>query len=232
MSAKNNLHVGHRERLRTRYLEEGLAHFNDHQVLELILFYAIPRADTNEIAHRLLTHFGKLSAVFDAQVSDLRKIQGMGDSSAVLLNALPAILRRYHHDRLLRDAPVLNNAKVTAEYLKPLMTGRTREVFYVLCLDTQLRVNYATQISKGTVKEAYVHPREVVEAALAHHASAVILAHNHPSGQLKPSDADHQLTRQLVNALAAIDIKVMDHVIIADDQSLSFAELGLMPTES
>jgi len=223
------LHLGHRQRLRERFLHEGLAGFADHQVLELILFYAIPRGDTNEIAHRLMRHFGRLSAVFDARVSDLQKVPGVGQQSAILIHTLPALMRRYHTDRIVRDAPILNSAEAVSNYLRPLMSGRTREVFYVLCLDSRLRVKFPAQISEGTVKDAYVHPRVVVEAALAHHASAVVLAHNHPSGHLQPSQADHNLTEQLVRALAVIDINVLDHVIIADDESYSFAEMGVLP---
>lgn len=229
MSGKANLHSGHRQRMRARFLKEGLDNFEDHQALELILFYAIPRGDTNEIAHRLLKHFGRLSAVFDARISDLQQVQGVGEQAALLINTLPALMRRYHHDRIVRDAPVLNSAQAVSDYLMPLMAGRTREVFYVLCLDSQLRVKFPAQISQGTVKDAFVHPREVVEAALAHHASAVVLAHNHPSGEVTPSKSDHQLTQQLVQALGIIDIKVLDHVIIADEDSYSFAEMGTLP---
>jgi DNA repair protein RadC len=229
MSLYSNPHAGHRQRVRNRFAREGMESFEDHQILELILFYAIPRGDTNLIGHRLLKHFGRLSAVFDARISDLQQVPGVGEQAAVLINTLPALMRRYHIDRIVRDAPILNSAEAVSQYLKPLMAGRTREVFYVLCLDSRLRVKFPAQIAQGTVKDAYVHPREVVEAALAHNASAVVLAHNHPSGHLAPSQADHSLTRQLVNVLGIIDINVLDHVIIADDDSYSFAEMGVLP---
>ncbi len=227
MDAK--MHIGRRQRVRERFLHEGLAAFADHEVLELLLFYAIPRGDTNELAHRLITRFGRLSAVFDARVGDLIKVPGIGQKTAILIHSMPAMMRRYHGDRVMRDAPILNSAEAVSNYLRPLMAGRTREVFYVLCLDSRLRVKFPAQISEGTVKDAYVHPRVVVEAALAHHASAVVLAHNHPSGHLQPSQADHNLTGQLVRALSVIDINVLDHVIIADDESYSFAEMGVLP---
>ena len=222
-------HTGHRQRLRNRVVREGLEHFDDHQILELLLFYAIPRGDTNAIGHRLIQHFGRLSAVFDARISDLQQVPGVGEQAAILIHSLPAVMRRYHADRIMRDAPILNSAQAVSDYLRPLMAGRSREVFYVLCLDSRLRVKFPARIAQGTVKDAYVHPREVVDAALAHHSSAVVLAHNHPSGHLAPSQADHNLTRQLVNALSLIDISVLDHVIIADDQSYSFAENGVLP---
>lgn len=232
MDRDSKLHMGRRMRLRERFLREGLSSFADHEALELLLFYAIPRGDTNKIAHRLMKHFGRLSAVFDARVSDLQQVPGIGQQAAVLIHSLPAMMRRYHCDRIMRDAPILNSAQAVSDYLRPLMAGRTREVFYVLCLDSRLRVKFPAQISEGTVKDAYVHPRKVVEAALAHHASAVVLAHNHPSGHLQPSQADHSLTKQLVSALAVIDIDVLDHVIIADDDSYSFAEMGVLPVVS
>ncbi len=230
MDMDSKLHLGRRKRVRERFLHEGLSSFADHEALELLLFYAIPRGDTNKLAHRLMHHFGRLSAVFDAHVSDLQQVPGIGQQAAVLIHSLPAMMRRYHSDRIMRDAPILNSAQAVSDYLRPLMAGRTREVFYVLCLDSRLRVKFPAQISEGTVKDAYVHPRKVVEAALAHHASAVVLAHNHPSGHLQPSQADHSLTKQLVRALAVIDINVLDHVIIADDDSYSFAEMGVLPT--
>ncbi len=229
MKEIENLHLGHRQRLRERFTARGLRGFEDHQILELLLFYAIPRGDTNEIAHRLIRSFGRLSAVFDARHSDLIQVKGVGEQAATLIHTLPALMRRYQQDKIVRDAPVLNTVASVAEYIIPLMGGRTREVFYVLCLDSQLRVTFPAQISQGTVKDAYVHPRDVVEAALAHHATAVVLAHNHPSGSLMPSKADHRLTRQLVQALGAIDIEVLDHIIIADSRSYSFAESGEMP---
>lgn len=232
MEMDSKLHLGRRKRVRERFLHEGLSNFADHEALELLLFYAIPRGDTNELAHRLMHHFGRLSAVFDARVSDLQQVPGIGHQAAILIHSLPAMMRRYHCDRIMRDAPILNSAQAVSDYLRPLMAGRTREVFYVLCLDSRLRVKFPAQISEGTVKDAYVHPRKVVEAVLAHHASAVVLAHNHPSGHLQPSQADHKLTKQLVRALAVIDINVLDHVIIADDDSYSFAEMGVLPTGS
>ncbi len=226
----SNLNRGHRTRLRDRFRKEGLDHFNDHQVLELMLFYAIPRADTNPIAHRLMDHFGSLSAVLEAEPKDLQEIAGMGEQSALFIHALPALTRRYFHDRITRDQPQLNSAEAVSEYVKPIMAGQKSEVFYLLCLDTQCRAVYAAKISQGTVKDAYVHPRHVVEAALRHNAASVVLAHNHPSGSLNPSQADHRLTRQLVQALGALEIKVLDHVIVGNDESYSFAEHGVLPT--
>lgn len=226
---EENPHRGHRERLRNRFLAEGLDHFEDHQVLELVLFQVFPRQDTNPMAHRLLHRFGSLSGVLEADPGDLASVQGVGARAAAFLSLIPAITRRYFHDRVTRNRPRLNDPDSVAEYFIPLMAGRPEEVFYVLCLDTQCRALYPALLGKGTVKDAYVHPRHVVEVAIRHRAASVILAHNHPGGTNRPSSRDEWLTRRLVQALGAIDITVLDHVIVAGDAVYSFARSGILP---
>ncbi|MEI6415028.1 MAG: DNA repair protein RadC [Pseudomonadota bacterium] len=223
------MHQGHRERLRARFLEEGLDGFEDHQVLELLLFQAIPRSDTNPIAHQLMQRFGTLSAVLEADPKDLASVTGVGDRVAAFISLIPQITRRYFHDRVKRDKPRLASAEMVTAYLVPLMAGRPEEVFYVLCLDSQCRVLYPALIGEGTVKEAHIHPRHVVEAALRHRAASVILAHNHPGGTPRPSTADHQITVLLVQALGAIGIPVLDHLVVAGEQAYSFAREGVLP---
>lgn len=191
--------------------------------------YAIPRSDTNGVAHKLMRRFGSLSAVLEADPRDLATVQGMGEKAAVFLSMLPQTTRRYQFNRVHQAKPRLDDPDKGALYLIPLMAGRSEEVFYVLCLDTQCRVIYPALISEGTVKEAHIHPRCVVQEVLAHKAAAVILAHNHPSGTLKPSPQDHQITRVLVQALAPLDIKVLDHIIIAGEDAYSFAREGVLP---
>ncbi len=137
--------------------------------------------------------------------------------------------RRYFLDRIRHTRKPLNTSEAAAEYLVPLMAGRSEEVFYVICLDSRLRILYPALISEGTVKDAFVHPRHVVEAAVRHKAAVVILAHNHPAGTVKPSNHDHALTRRLVQALGGIDIKVVDHVIVAGEQFYSFSREGTLP---
>lgn len=225
----NNLHRGHRERLRNRFLSEGLDSFEEHQVLELILFEVIQRGDTNPIAHRLLDRFGSLSAVLEADPADLATVEGVGKRVATFLTLLPAITRRYFHNRVTRNPLQLNNSDLVAEYFIPLMAGRSEEVFYVLCLDSQCQVLYPALISEGTVKENLVYPRRVVEVAIRHRAASVIFAHNHPSGTIHPSKEDERLTRHLVQALGGVDIMVLDHVIVAGKDVYSFAESGILP---
>ncbi|MCM2358615.1 MAG: DNA repair protein RadC [Geobacteraceae bacterium] len=225
----DNIHSGHRERLRKRFQEEGLDNFEDHQVLELLLFHAIPRGDMNPLAHLLIKRFGSLSAVLEADPKDVAAVKGIGEKAASFLAMIPQVTRRYFHDRVLRDRPKLNSSEAVADYLIPLMAGRPEEVFYVLCLDTQCRVVYPALISEGTVKEAAVYPRHVIEEAIRHRAASVILAHNHPAGTAKPSQQDHKLTRLLVQALGPLDIKVLDHIIVAGDKAYSFAREGILP---
>ncbi|MBF0445288.1 MAG: DNA repair protein RadC [Magnetococcales bacterium] len=227
-SDKPKLHDGHRKRLRQRFFREGLEQFEDHQVLELLLFHAVPRRDTNEIAHLLLKRFGSLSAVLEADPKDLATIPGMGESAVAFVSLIPPLTRRYLTDSVSRHKPTLDDSRKTNAYLTPLMAGRTEEVFYVLCLNSSCQLLFPALISKGTVNEANIHPRHVVEAALRHKAASVIFAHNHPSGQLKASRADINITRVLVQALIPIGIKVLDHVIVAGRQNLSMAAEGLL----
>jgi len=223
------MHAGHRKRLKMRFLKEGLDSFEDHQALELLLFQAIPRFDTNPIAHRLIQRFGSFSAVLEADPKDLASVEGVGENAAVFLSMIPQITRRYFHDRVKHSRKPLNNSESAAEYLVPLMAGRSEEVFYVICLDSQLRVLYPALISEGTVKDALVHPRHVAEAAVRHKAASVILAHNHPAGSVKPSTHDHKLTRNLVQALGGINVHVVDHIIVAGEQIYSFSREGTLP---
>jgi len=223
---QSNVHLGHRDRLRSRFLEEGLDGFEDHQVLELLLFQAMPRGDTNPIAHRLIKRFGSLAAVLEADPSDLATVDGVGQRAAAFLSMIPAVTRRYFHDRVAKDRPQLTTSEAVADYVVPLMAGRSEEVFYVLCLDTHCRVLYAALLSEGTVKDARVHPRHVVEAALRHRAASVVLAHNHPTGTAKPSKHDRRLTETLAQTLGPLAIRILDHIIVAGEDWYSFARNG------
>ena len=226
---EENLHKGHRARLKARFLKEGLDGFEDHQVLELLLFQAIPRIDTNPLAHQLMQRFGSLSAVLEADPKDLASIDGVGANVAAFLSMIPQITRRYFHNRVRHSRKTLNTSEAAAEYLVPLMAGRPEEVFYLICLDSQLRVLYPALISEGTVKDALVHPRHVVEAAVRHKAASVILAHNHPAGSAKPSPHDQKLTKHLVQALGGIQVQVVDHIIVAGELIYSFQREGILP---
>ncbi|AEV68416.1 RadC family protein [Acetivibrio clariflavus] len=219
------MHEGHRKRLKMRFLKEGLDSFEPHQVLELLLFYSIPRKDTNELAHKLLERYGSLSGVFDADIKDIVKIPGIGENTAFLLNLIPHLARRYHNDKW-GPKPELNSSSKAGNYAISLFAGRNYEAFFIICLDAQNRVNYSELVHEGTINEAPVYPRLLVEAAIRHKANSVILAHNHPGGTLNPSRADMEATKTICTALESISIKVIDHIIVCGDKYYSFAENG------
>jgi DNA repair protein RadC len=222
-----NMHKGHRQRMRARYIKEGLDAFDDHQVLEMLLFYCIPRRDTNELAHKMIHEFGSLANLFEAAPKDIVKRCGVSENTAVLVSLIPSLSRRYNQ-RKWGDKPFLGNSTNAGEYAVSLFTGRTYEAFFILCLDGQNKLNHAALVNEGTINEAAVYPRNIVEIALRHQAAKVILAHNHPGGSLKPSHADIRITQIIKDALGAISIDVVDHIIVAGDKYFSLAEKGLL----
>ncbi len=222
-----HIHEGHRSRLRKRFIEEGLDNFQDHEIIEMLLSYAIPRKDTNPIAHELIKKYGSLSGLLEADQKELAKNKGVGEYSATLLTLIPSLARRYLNDKW-GEKPVLKSTELAGEYLKNLFAGRTYEVFYVICLDAQNRVIYPALVHEGTINKAPVYSRIVVETAIRHKAHSIILSHNHPGGSLHPSKADVEVTKKISLALNAIDIPVLDHLIIASDQYISLSSLGLL----
>ncbi|HEY5583160.1 MAG TPA: DNA repair protein RadC [Ruminiclostridium sp.] len=224
---EKKLHEGHRQRVKTRYLSEGLDAFEDHQVLELLLFFGIPMKDTNELAHKMIQEFGSLAGLFEADPKDVCKRCEVSENTAILVSLIPSLARRYFKGKW-GDKPVLNSSTKAGEYAMSLFTGRTYEVFFVICLDSQNRVNYAALVHEGTLNEVSVYPRLVVEVVLRHQANSVILAHNHPGGSLNPSNDDIELTKKIKAALEPISVKVVDHIITAGDKYMSFKEKNLV----
>ncbi len=223
------MHTGHRQRLKQRFLEEGLDSFQDHEVLELLLFYAIPQGDTNPLAHTLLNTFHSLQGVFGASVEDLFRVKGVGEHVAVFLKTLPAF-SQFYQSLAIREKKTLLTSHDAGMYACAMIGSLQNEVFAVICLDTQRKILAFEIIEKGTVSQANVAPRKVVEAAIRHNASAVILAHNHPSGNLCASENDRYLTSKLCNTLENVDIHVIDHIIATHgDKYLSMSDSSLMP---
>ena len=212
-----SIHAKHRKRLRERYIKEGIDNFEAHQILELMLFYAIPRKDTNELAHRLLNRFGSLTAVFEAPVKELMQVEGIGNGAAIFLNMISQIKRKYDLDKL-NEKVYLNSTSDAGEYAVKLFCGRLYECFYVINLNSQNKVINAQKICEGTINEVVVYPASVVKSALQNNATKVIIAHNHPGGKLSPSLDDLNVTRVLKDALAVVDIKLAEHIIVADDK--------------
>ena len=222
-------HGGHRERVRARYRKSGLDCFHDHEVLEMLLYYCYPRGDTNPRAHKMLAEFGSLHNLFDADVEALMDRLGCSENIAVLLNLMPAIANRYFRSKW-DSKTIIHNAQAAGEYVINLFLGLSVEHFYVLSLDAQRRIINTSLISKGTVNEAAVYPREVAKVAIQDKAVSVILAHNHPGGSLRPSKADLDVTRQIVDGLGFIGLDVLDHLIVAGDTYYSFAARGQFVT--
>lgn len=223
------IHDGHRERVRERLLREGLAGFADHEVLELLLFYAIPRGDTNPTAHELLEKFGSLKNVFDADITELKNTKGVGSNAATLIKLIPEITGVYS-SLALRGNYIIRNTQDAGLYACAKIGSLSKEVFSVICLDSKRAVTAFEIVEQGTVSQAAVHPRKVVECALRYNAAAVILAHNHPSGNAAASENDRQLTKELCLLLDGIGINVLDHIITTSAQSYSsMSDHGLMP---
>lgn len=220
-----SIHEGHRHRVKARFCEEGLDHFEEHQVLELLLFYCIPRVDTNPIAHGLLDHFGSLAKVFEAPVEELEKVPGIGHNTAVFLSLVMAAGRYYQVSAASRNV-MLHTVEECGEYLLPLFYGKRNETVYLLCLDAKCKVLTCKMIGEGSVNSAGVPIRRIVETALAANATSVVLAHNHPSGLAVPSDADILTTRRVAVALDAVEIGLLDHIVVADDDYVSMAQAG------
>ncbi|ADU27062.1 JAB domain-containing protein [Ethanoligenens harbinense] len=220
---EGNAHEGHRERLKARFAAEGLDHFEPHVILEMILFYSLPRRDTNELSHRLLDAFGgSLSSVFDAPLEELQKVPGIGQNTAILLKLFPEVCRRYLMD--LSDAGrIVRDSEDAAKYLLPFFMGRTAEIVALMCIDGKGKVLFCGQVFEGSVNAASVSVRRIVEIVVRYAATDVILAHNHPGGLAIPSEEDVHVTAQVADALRTVDIRLLDHLIIAGKDWVSLA---------
>jgi DNA repair protein RadC len=221
--ATDSVHKGHRERLKQRFLEEGLDNFTDIQVLELLLFYAIPVKDTNPIAHSLLEHFGSLSQVLEADVEELKKIPGIKDHAATLL-ALVIDLCRYYQVNCAQQTEILTTLDACGKYLLPYFVGRENETVFLLCLDAKCKVICCRKVGEGSVNSANVPIRRIVEMALDANATTVVLAHNHPSGLALPSADDIQTTHKLAQALSLVDVTLADHIVVSNDDFVSVVQ--------
>jgi DNA repair protein RadC len=201
--------------------------FADHEIIELLLFFTVPRKDVNPIAHRLLNEFGSLSGVLDANIESLEKVDGISHRTAIMLNLFPSLLRRYNLDKL-QPRSALNSTEKSCEYARALMLGKSTETCYLLCLDNRNHLIKAAFISEGTPNELMLNPRNIVRAAIKHDASSIILVHNHPRGKIEPSFEDLNCTRKIALALGVINIPLIDHIIVTDSDTFSFKRENLM----
>ena len=223
------LHDGHRQRCKRRYLAAGAEGMDDHQLLELLLFFAIPRQDTNETAHRLVRQFGSMQGVLRASADELMTVDGVGENAAVLLRLAGDIALRARCSAMPQT--VLNSTERTGVYFMELLAGEKKELLYQVCLDGKGKLLSCRCITKGTVTSSPLQIRQVVENALYSGADSVLLAHNHPSGVALPSQADIVVTQQVRDALAPLGIKLRDHIIVADRDYVSMAQSGLLTDE-
>ena len=221
-----SVHSGHRQRLKERFLREGLDQFEEHQVLELLLFYCIPRKDTNPIAHALISRFGSLTGVLDAPVEELQKVPEIGENAALFLSLLSPVCRYYMVNHAQQNK-ILPRMQDCWDYMIPLFHGRRNEIVYLLCLDAKCKMICCRELGEGSVNSASVPIRKIVECALTANASTVVLAHNHPSGLAIPSQEDIQATYRVASALEAVDIILEDHIVVADDDFVSLRESGI-----
>lgn len=219
------IHSGHRQRLKKRFLEEGLDHFEPHNALELLLFFGIPQRDTNPLAHELLDKFGSFSGVLDAPYDELLKVKGMTQSAAILLKLSPGISRLYDINKN-ENLVKLKSSAAVVDYIKPYFKGKTTEEFYAIFLDNSCKVINCKRISSGGLSSAPVSIRKIVETAIACNCTNVVVAHNHPHGLSLPSNADCTVTVDIYRALKLCEIKLLDHVIISPNGSTSLLENG------
>lgn len=218
-------HDGHRQRMKERFHSQGLDVFQEHEVLEMLLYYAIPRQNTNEIAHELIKTFGSLYQVLEAPAAELEKVKGISRHASTLLNLIPAVSRHYMVSRGTQFE-VLTTITECGQYLLPYFVGRMDETVFLLCLDSKCKVLACKEVAKGNVNIAAISIRRIVETALKCNASSVVLAHNHPSGFAYPSDEDIVTTRRVAVALDAVGVILADHVIVSDDDFVSLVDSG------
>jgi len=215
------------ERPREKLLHLGAAALSDAELLAIFLRTGVPGKSAVDLARELLSRFGSLTQLFAACEADFCTLRGIGQAKFVQLQAVLEMARRALKEEIMRG-DALTSPQAVRDYLQLLLSGRHQEIFLVLFLDTRHRVIASEELFHGTLSQTSVYPREVVKRALAHNAAAVILAHNHPSGVAEPSQSDRHLTDALRQALGLVDVRVLDHFVVASGQVLSFAEQGLV----
>ena len=213
MEKEKNLHEGHRQRLKNRFLESGLDSFQPHNILELLLFYSIPRKDTNDIAHDLIEKFGSLSGVFDANIEDLVKVDYITENSATLIKLIPAISRSYLIDKTSKVSNI-TDLSATKNLLLSLFHGETSECVYVFFLNNKFDIIDYKKVHEGSVNSSTVDTRKILEYVIKFNASMIVFAHNHPSGHLCPSIDDIETTGNLATIFSAFSIPVAEHFVV------------------
>ena len=222
-----SVHKDHRKRRREQFYNHGADAFADHELLELLLFYGIARQDVNPIAHALIEEFGSLDAVFSAPIEALEAVDGVGKQTAVLIKLVPQLMHRAHLVSLKNDVP-LDTVERIGDFFSDLFTCESNEVMYQLCLDAKGRKLSCTKVSEGDPSSVSLNLRRIVQNALKCNAVMVAVAHNHPSGVAFPSHGDKIATQQIADALRAVNVHLIDHIVVAGNDYISFRHDGLL----
>jgi len=220
-------YIEHRKRLRERFRDGGPEALHDYEKLELLLTFAVPRVDVKPVAKALVKRFGGVNEALDASCEELESVKGLGAQSATLIRLVKALFVVYTEERA-DGRDVFSSPGEVLQFARVTLGGASHESFMVIFLDIKNQIIGHQIINEGTVDHAVVYPRRVVESALAHHASALILVHNHPSGDATPSADDKHLTRCIEQAAGALGIRVLDHVVVGKSSHFSFHENGLV----
>lgn len=220
-------HAGHRQRIRNQFLKVGIENMEQHNILELLLTYVIPQADTNILGHRLIDKFGSISKVFDAPIEELVTVKGIGMRSATLIKLIPQLARVYLEEKHAVD-DLIDSCEKAGEHLRYKFIGRDREVVHLLCLDAKGKILFDNIIIQGSIDRVCIEIRTVVETAIRVGATGIVIAHNHPNGFAIPSRGDVEATRRLHSALSTINIRLIDHIIVAKDDYVSLAQSGII----
>lgn len=215
-----NIHEGHRARLKRRFLKEGLDNFEPHQILELMLFYVIPKKDTNPLAHQLIERFGSLAGVLEASVEDLMTVDGIKENAAIFLKTFPSVFRVYEQSRN-EQYDCYNTLEKLSQYARSKFIGITKERVYAIMLNNRLQIMECYFISEGSVNSAPILPRVVIDRALKKDASSIVLIHNHPNGVAVASPDDIRITQVMEQACGLMGVYFLDHLIVAGDQCTS-----------
>lgn len=224
--AENNLHKGHRARLKNEFMTRGLAGMPDHKALELLLFFAIPQGDLNPLAHRLIDQFGSLSGVFDATSEQLTAVKGVGEHVACLIKLITALGGRYQEGRS-RLGDIIKTTNQLGEYLAPEFFGQRNEITVVLCMDAKCKVLLCQRVAEGSADSTSLNLRRMTELALACNASQVVLAHNHPSNIAVPSQDDIIATKMVFDVFQQLGVHLRDHLIFSWDDYISMRDSGI-----
>ena len=211
---KPNLHAGHRGRMRNKFLQQDLEAFEMHEILELLLFYALPQKNTNELGHVLMNHFGSISAVFDASIEELCSVPGVKENTAVLLKLIPDLAREYIQGKNASNFETLESMEEMIEYAKKQFAGIKEQRVYGVMLDNGLHVVGECLLAKGDFDSVDLSTEMVINELLCHKSKNLILTHNHPEGMAIPSPKDVAETKRLEEILQALDIRLIEHVII------------------